>query len=237
VKQVRAMPLASATRAYVSYRMGDRIYWTRKKLLIPEGELVLTDGVHFARTRCGNRLSLTPGAETRDDEPSEAALNGDPFPFTAPQPLPSRPTDRLAGDGMIAQFQGEKTGGGSAGGPLGFAGAGIRGSSASSTPHGLAVTSTSSGNGTSSAGRSGPNGPDTGGQPGNPEEDPDPGDDPPPGGKPGDDPNPPDDPGPPIIFTSLDQPIAVPEPGTWLLLGSGLAALVGWRAREKSGRK
>jgi hypothetical protein len=41
---------------YVSYRMNNRVYWTHKKIRIPKGEVLLTDGKHYARTRCGNRL-------------------------------------------------------------------------------------------------------------------------------------------------------------------------------------
>jgi hypothetical protein len=45
---------------YVSYRLGDRVFWTKKPLLLPKGEAVITDGEHLARTRCGNRLSEAP---------------------------------------------------------------------------------------------------------------------------------------------------------------------------------
>ena len=43
--------------AHVSYRKGDKIYWTSRKLNIPKGELVLTDGKSILRARCGNRLA------------------------------------------------------------------------------------------------------------------------------------------------------------------------------------
>lgn len=46
--------------AYVSYRKNGRIFWTRKQLRIPKGEVVLTDGSNVARARCGNRLSAVP---------------------------------------------------------------------------------------------------------------------------------------------------------------------------------
>lgn len=45
-------------QAYVSYRIGNNIYWTAKKLNIPRGELVLTDGRNMIRARCGNRISV-----------------------------------------------------------------------------------------------------------------------------------------------------------------------------------
>jgi hypothetical protein len=45
---------------YVSYRRANSIFWTRSKLKIPSGELLLTDGFSFARVRCANQLSDTP---------------------------------------------------------------------------------------------------------------------------------------------------------------------------------
>jgi hypothetical protein len=61
--------------AYVSYRLGGRLLWTAHKLRIPKGETLLTDGVNFCRTRCGNRLSAVPHRETIAMEPSERLLN------------------------------------------------------------------------------------------------------------------------------------------------------------------
>lgn len=51
---------AETRYAYVSYRLGAKLLWTTHKLLIPKGETLLTDGVNFCRTRCGNRLSEVP---------------------------------------------------------------------------------------------------------------------------------------------------------------------------------
>jgi len=45
---------------YASYRVRDRIYWTRNPVRLIAGETLLTDGDNLARARCGNRLSLTP---------------------------------------------------------------------------------------------------------------------------------------------------------------------------------
>jgi hypothetical protein len=70
---------------YASYRIQDRIYWTRKKLLIQKGEYLLTDGVAFARTRCGNRLSETPQAPVSPQEPAAALLS---MPPIRPEMLP-----------------------------------------------------------------------------------------------------------------------------------------------------
>ena len=51
-------------KAYVSYRLGNKIYWTSKKITLHTGETFLSDGSHLARTRCGNRLSDVPANPT-----------------------------------------------------------------------------------------------------------------------------------------------------------------------------
>lgn len=80
---------------YVSYRLGDRVFWTSKKLILPRGETVLTDGQHLARTRCGNRLSETPEVPTSIKEPERAALETPQPPeltgLTPPPELPLTP--------------------------------------------------------------------------------------------------------------------------------------------------
>jgi hypothetical protein len=59
---------------YVSYRIGNNIFWTKNAVLIPAGEKVLSDGTHMARTRCGNRLSLAPVAPVSKTEPATEAM-------------------------------------------------------------------------------------------------------------------------------------------------------------------
>lgn len=56
LKAARLVTLAADRYQSVSYRINDKVYWTKAKLRIPKGEVLLTDGIHFARTRCGNRL-------------------------------------------------------------------------------------------------------------------------------------------------------------------------------------
>ena len=51
------MTLTDDRFEYVSYRVQNQIYWTKNKLRIPKGELLLSDGHNYARARCGNRLS------------------------------------------------------------------------------------------------------------------------------------------------------------------------------------
>ncbi len=74
VEKTRVMRLSEARAFFVSYRVGNRIFWTKNRLTLPEGETVLTDGAHMARTRCGNRLSEVPGEPVLMAEPSPEAM-------------------------------------------------------------------------------------------------------------------------------------------------------------------
>jgi PEP-CTERM motif-containing protein len=51
---LRVVRLDRARSLHVSYRIGDRIYWTKRTMILAKGEPVITDGVLIARTRCGN---------------------------------------------------------------------------------------------------------------------------------------------------------------------------------------
>jgi hypothetical protein len=55
--------------AHVSYRMRNKVYWTKKALKIPKGETLITDGTITARTRCGNQVSATPQEPVAEQEP------------------------------------------------------------------------------------------------------------------------------------------------------------------------
>ena len=79
LETARLVTLTANRDQYVSFRLRNRIYWTRKKLRIPRGEILLTDGDNYARTRCGNRLSSTPKANTTAREPFERLLSLPPF--------------------------------------------------------------------------------------------------------------------------------------------------------------
>jgi hypothetical protein len=60
---------------YVSYRRGNDIYWTRRPIALHQHETLLTDGVSYARARCGNRISLTQQLPVSDDEPASDVLD------------------------------------------------------------------------------------------------------------------------------------------------------------------
>jgi hypothetical protein len=72
--KARIIRLDHDEREYVSYRIGDRIYWTKRQLALHKGETLITDGTHEARTRCGNRLSETAEQPTSAAQPPPAVL-------------------------------------------------------------------------------------------------------------------------------------------------------------------
>ena len=60
---------------HVAYRMGDKVYWTRKKVALHPGETLISDGKIVARTRCGYRIALAPLGPPALSEPADADLN------------------------------------------------------------------------------------------------------------------------------------------------------------------
>jgi len=99
-------------QVYVSYRLANHIYWTRKKVTLHAGEALLSDGAHLARTRCGNRVSETPAGPTAPSEPAREVLERpvvarpveDPGDALPPAPIWTEPpTPVLVALGNIAQ--------------------------------------------------------------------------------------------------------------------------------------
>lgn len=68
---VTTLKSSSERKVYVSYRRGHAIYWTAMPVRLAAGELLLSDGLHYARARCGNRISETPQQPT--EKPPAAA--------------------------------------------------------------------------------------------------------------------------------------------------------------------
>jgi hypothetical protein len=79
--------LSQKEAMYVSYRIGDRVYWTRRKVTLPLGETLITDGTIVARTRCGNRVAAVPLDAGSPLEPSPDELE-QPFNLRDPDPIP-----------------------------------------------------------------------------------------------------------------------------------------------------
>jgi len=68
----RVVRLVLAQTVYVSYRIGNKVYWTRHRISLRKGETVITDGKITARTRCGNRVEEMPQQATSSSEPPAA---------------------------------------------------------------------------------------------------------------------------------------------------------------------
>lgn len=60
--------------AYVSYRKGSDVGWTSHPVTIPANELVLTDGQHMVRARCGNRIESKKPESLKKPEPLPALV-------------------------------------------------------------------------------------------------------------------------------------------------------------------
>jgi PEP-CTERM motif len=65
----RTVRLQQAKQVYLSYRVGNRVFWTRKKVRLHSGEKLISDGKITARTRCANRVSETKQANVSPLEP------------------------------------------------------------------------------------------------------------------------------------------------------------------------
>ena len=57
IARAHTIRLDRPTAMFVSYRMNNRVFWTRNRMTIPAGETLISDGESYARVRCGNRLS------------------------------------------------------------------------------------------------------------------------------------------------------------------------------------
>jgi hypothetical protein len=91
VKNAQMVRLTEDKYQYASYRKKNQVYWTKKKLRIRQGEVLLTDGESYARARCGNRLSDKPHTPVSAEEPSAAALMTPPMRLGTPMALAKKP--------------------------------------------------------------------------------------------------------------------------------------------------
>jgi hypothetical protein len=71
----RLVRLVLARTAFVSYRIGNQVYWTRHRVTLKKGETVITDGKITARSRCGNRVEEVPQQATSSLEPPVAKFD------------------------------------------------------------------------------------------------------------------------------------------------------------------
>ncbi len=91
-EHARMVRLVLARTAYVSYRIGNKVYWTRHRVTLKKGETLITDGKITARSRCGNRVEEVPQQATSSAEPPAAKFEEPVMPATgtavAGPPLP-----------------------------------------------------------------------------------------------------------------------------------------------------
>lgn len=75
VQRLRAIRMARARSGYVSYRIGDKTFWTKQPVPVHEGEVVLTDGRTKIRARTGGKISDKPMSPVNLKEPSISTLD------------------------------------------------------------------------------------------------------------------------------------------------------------------
>jgi hypothetical protein len=112
-EHAREVRLILARSVYVSYRIGNQVYWTHRRVSLHKGEKLITDGKMTARARCGNRVEEVPQKVMSAEEPPVAkfeepvgdglgtALQSPPIPFesallTRPVTPGSEPTAPLS---------------------------------------------------------------------------------------------------------------------------------------------
>lgn len=71
---MHAVTVDKARMVHVSYRIGDKIYWTRNKVRLAEGEVLLSDGTHQVRARCGNRIADEVDGMMLESDPATEEL-------------------------------------------------------------------------------------------------------------------------------------------------------------------
>ena len=68
----RVVRLTLARTVYLSYRIGNHVYWTRHRVSLHKGEKLITDGRMTARGRCANRVEEIP----QQAKPSAIEIQG-----------------------------------------------------------------------------------------------------------------------------------------------------------------
>jgi len=195
--------LKATLNAYISYRIGKKVYWVRHPVRLRKGETLITDGKIRARTRCANRVEEVPQQATSQSEPPAAkfdepiqptsgtAMTSPPVPFESS--LMNRPpVPGLGPASPLSLYDPFTNGGGTPVFPPPLSqvcGIGPKKPGSGGTTGGISVVT--------GKGKKKPVNPCASGGGGS-------------GGE-------------------------VPEPGTWLLVASGLAAVY-WKARHRFAR-
>ncbi|MGA8540217.1 MAG: PEP-CTERM sorting domain-containing protein [Terriglobales bacterium] len=90
-EHARLVQATEAREVYLSYRIRDTVYWTRKKVRLHPGEMLLTDGKITARARCGNQISDTAKPEVSEEEPADDVLDQPVAELDSGPSWPNRP--------------------------------------------------------------------------------------------------------------------------------------------------
>ena len=69
VGAARPVTVTAPRAVHVSYRKGDQVYWTARKVMLKPGETLFTDGRSEMRARCANRISETARFPVEAQEP------------------------------------------------------------------------------------------------------------------------------------------------------------------------
>jgi hypothetical protein len=75
VDQAHPVVVAKPRAVHVSYRKGDKVYWTAHKVMLEAGETLLSDGSKEMRARCANRISDLPQYPVEAHQPSMEELD------------------------------------------------------------------------------------------------------------------------------------------------------------------
>jgi len=105
LSRARIIRLDGGRSMHVSYRIGSKVYWTKRELKLAKGETLITDGIHMARTRCGNLVSKAVAEPVSPNEPKiqdmDTPLNPRDTGVLPGSDLPSGPSlTRIPGPGM-----------------------------------------------------------------------------------------------------------------------------------------
>lgn len=96
-RRARTVTLRQPRLAYVSYRVKDKVFFTKKPVRLFEGEQVITDGKTTIRARCGNKVEEAPQVAVSAEEPPEEVLNTPKL-----EAEPERPVPAVAAPGLEA---------------------------------------------------------------------------------------------------------------------------------------
>lgn len=85
LQHAQLVRLQQPALVYLSYRMNDKIYWTKTRHRLTPGEELITDGKITARTKCANQVSVRKQLAVSPEEPPAAALEQvEPPPLLPP---------------------------------------------------------------------------------------------------------------------------------------------------------